>query len=198
MIGMLQRREVDISVQSMTVTVERARAVDFMSTILKDQVKLFVQASGRASLKFYDTFYAFTSQVWSGLVIVCIAIFLLTLVFHRSDKMPKPLQVDIENALAFALRASIMKGYSTLPKRLKGKVLVMTALLFGLAMLSLFRGSLLSKLAVRRMDYTVNSLEDVLREDYDISTSRGTAFSEYFSQAPEGSVRKQLWNKKRE
>ena len=73
---------------------------------------------------------------------------------------------------------------------------MMTVLLFGFFMFSLYRGGVLSRLAVRIESHPINSLEDIPGSDFELGTiGGGTNTHDYFELADEDTIQGKLWKK---
>ena len=194
MVGMLQRKEVDVCIGSVDIQELRSRAIDYTSGIFADNAKIFIQSSGSARLNYYEMFLIFRKDVWQLIVVLLLGTSIVFFLHFRSETDGHSLSQDLTNASALSMRAVILKGHSRVPGRIGGKVGMIAILLFGIMIFALYRGGILSKLAVKKAFYPIASFEDILHSDFDLGTVEGTNTQTYFEQGPEGSVRKSVWS----
>ena len=94
--------------------------------------------------------------------------------------------LDADNVLPFFRDLSI-------------KLSFIAVFIFSLIFASAYNANLVSLLAVKKMDYPVSFIEDILREDNShirLGIMAGTSDQSYFEEAPAGSLLHEIWEKK--
>ena len=218
MVGQMQRKEVDICIGGLTIMEVRSKAVDLSTGIISDQCKIFVH-SGSLDFNYYEMYFIFNNSTWQCILWAVLVTAAVLFIFFHSEKQPRYYQLymliyyeytsimtvscshsrfgfltNLANALALPMRAIIIKGHTRMPIYLGGKIIAITILLFGTMIFSLYRGGLLSKLAVKTSKYPINAMEDILDSPIMLGTlGSSSSLQEYFEHAKPGSLQHNLW-----
>ena len=99
------------------------------------------------------------------------------------------------HSVALVTRALILKGHSRVPKNLmSGKTLVFLTLTMGIMVFACFRGTFLSKLAVKQRFLPIYGMDEVIPAHFMVGTLGGGSSESNFAEAPNTSVMLDVWN----
>ena len=160
-----------------------------------DQFRVFVAPFGQR-INYSELLLTFQMSAWFAIAVMfCVMTFVMFALFQMgTETIFSSSEQNIQSAVAVAYLTLLMRANSRLPvDTFTGRISTAAVLLFGLYILSLFRGAVLSKLAVKKPGLPVNSLEDVLLKDFTLGIFAGTNQEAYFKDAPEGSVPDLIW-----
>ncbi|XP_076063391.1 putative glutamate receptor [Oratosquilla oratoria] len=187
MIGMCQRKEVDMALGPFGVTWERAQVVDFSTTLFVDGFGIFLPRP-RLQKDLSGFLKPLSWEVWLGfLTCLLLGAFLgaLLLLFHNYSFLTWK-GVKAFNS-GWMVRGVLQQAIPRLPRVNAGRVFVGTWILVGLILGAAYRGVLTSLLAVPRVTVPVDSLEDLL--DYGRipwALEYGTSLHQLFADADSG------------
>ena len=194
-VGMLQRAEVDVCIAGLDMRAKRAAiALDYSSAVIMDTCRIFVKSgSAELGLKYEEIFTVYSSPSWAGIAVLTIVATSALFATYHWEKCSRPLLTNLGDSFAQTSRALILKGHSRQPQLFGGKTVMMSVLLFGFFIFSLFRGGILSKLAVHIAHYPLADLADIPGTNLILGTIGGATTSSYFEDANRDSPQKKVW-----
>lgn len=201
MVGMIQRRKADVTLAIAMPSEGRSRVMDQSLALLRDGLKIHAQTSSGYMLSTYSLFDVFNRYVWASIVGIVMLVALLkaacTMTYSLSSSTSPLLVTSSQQeallafrlistyikSLAVAIRWIINQGYQDVDGRLLAslKILMFTVGMTTVILFGCLTGSILSKLAVVRPKYKVESLQDVLEaHNYKIGIPRDGFIQGYF------------------
>ncbi|XP_066984772.1 glutamate receptor ionotropic, kainate glr-3-like [Macrobrachium rosenbergii] len=165
MIGMCQRKEVDIALGPFVMSWDRYQAADFSTTIHFDQYGILVpRPVPEADLAGITKPLAW--QVWMWLsVAICISIvigFLLNIIMRQLSADGLEYEEDSAISPSWIAKVMLSETVSPEPANPVGRTYLLTWMMAGLILQAAYSGVLTSLLAVPKVTIPVDSLEDLL------------------------------------
>ena len=198
--GMLERNEADIVTTFVALDPDRMVVMDASMTIVEDGSRLFVKSSDSMDLNTVDLLLIFylNSWLWLGVMVIVLIVakFYVFMTERRllsTREKGYSVSSNAIDAFAVVTRAMLLMGYGVVSKTKSGKLLLLTIMCLGIVTFTYIRAGILSKLAVKRQRFEVNSLEDVLNSDFQLGTMAGGSSQKYFERSPKDTLQKQLW-----
>nr|XP_027209911.1 probable glutamate receptor [Penaeus vannamei] len=196
MIGMCQRKEVDMALGPFGVTWERAQVVDFSSTLYVDGFGIFLPRP-RQERDLIGFTNPLAWQVWAALGAVLLFTLAIGVVLNLlARRCFRPTdgsagagedQANIILRPLWVVQALLIGSIEKLPSRPSSRVLLAAWLLAGLILSSAYRGVLTSLLAVPRVTVPVDSLEDLVSYGkIPWANEKGTSLHQLFGDATSG------------
>ena len=173
------------------------QAVGFTTPWVNDRYRIFIAPYGQR-INYSELLHAFNMLVWISIIILFFVMtFAAFAAFQTSpETIFSSVEGDIKSAVSLAYLTLLMRCHSRLPiHSVTGKVFTITFFFVGLFILSLYKAALLSKLAVKREDLPVASLEDVFEKGFTLGIYAGTNQEAFFRAAQVGTIEHKIWNK---
>ncbi|XP_045109436.1 glutamate receptor ionotropic, delta-2-like [Portunus trituberculatus] len=164
MIGMNQRREVDMALGPFTISYDRAKVADYATTIHLDNFGIFLPRP-RLEKDLSGFTKPFAWQVWVVLgaaIALSMGLSILFNWFSRGWIPPKAGKYVIDPI--YVIKSLLVETIDNLPEMLTGRVLLGVWLLAALIVQSAYQGVLTSMLAVPWVTVPVDSLDDLGRQ----------------------------------
>ncbi|XP_076349541.1 glutamate receptor ionotropic, delta-1-like isoform X2 [Tachypleus tridentatus] len=193
MIGMLERKEVDVALGPFSITFGRNKVVSFSYPLMIDSYAILTNHFSDDKLALFSFFLSFDWQVWATLVLTLVLVMLTDAVLNVYDGHHKSFTVHLRNSLWNFVRAMLLQGTSPSPVRLWSKFLHSSWWLAVLVLITAFGGQLSALLLLKKSTVLINSLEDLV-EARDITPliGQGSSFHELIQSSSEGSLHEKL------
>ncbi|XP_068206597.1 probable glutamate receptor [Palaemon carinicauda] len=192
MIGMLDRKEVDMAVGPFSVTYERSSAVDFSLDLHVDQYGIFLprplmEEDLMAFLK------PFPWQMWLALIIVMIISMIAGMLMdYLLVKFSGSKVVTFRPV--WIIRALVNEPAETAPTSDTGRIFTATWLIVALIIDTAYSGVLTSLLTIPIVTVPVDSLDDLVAQDkIPWAVERGSAMQQLFMSA-KGDIYKKIYD----
>ena len=197
-VGMLQRGELDMTLIGLGILPSTFRVIDTSVSLYETESKMVIKTSGKFDVNFFEIVRIFSRDSWIALLTVCSVLSVAKACdFGLETRRRGPDIDDWSDGVASVMRAVVLKNYPRVTKWIPGKILLVSLMFMGIVVFNYFRGSFLSKLAIEIPSLEVDSLRDVLESDsFSIGTNPKSSQQNFFEFAPEGSVRRLIWERK--
>ncbi|XP_068215730.1 glutamate receptor ionotropic, kainate glr-3-like [Palaemon carinicauda] len=164
MIGMCQRKEVDVALGPFVMAWDRFQAADFSTTIHFDQYGIILPRP-RREVDLSGVAKPLSWQVWMSLGIsICISL-LIGLIINQirknyigGDRGPTTEKIQT----SWITKVMLAENVNPLPRAPTARMYIITWMLVGLIMHAAYGGVLISLLVVPKVTVPVDSLEDLL------------------------------------
>ena len=202
-IGMLSRKEADMSVQRLAITQLRSKAIAYSIPFINAEHRLFLMRPEPSPS--WTTFINVLGMTyWKSLILVvfsCILCLFLSMAFSSYDSLITSIDSighELKQAIITTLRAmvtyDIIEGGIVSERNSKRFVLGVICL-FGMVNYYVYNGGLIASLMVQHYEMPIKELKDFLdKPEYQLLIKRGGSTELYFSQSSEDHL-KQIWSK---
>ncbi|KAJ9590512.1 hypothetical protein L9F63_016463 [Diploptera punctata] len=167
LMGMLIRNEVDIAMQSMTITSERYQFVDFTMPLIRSSTSIMIRKPSRRSFNWNNFLRPFSNELWLG-VIICMIIltFSLSATFYlrRMYCADEEVEYDIMESFGYVYTSFCQQGCTNNPSAVSSRIVCMIIKLTATVLLSGYSAYLIANLAVHITVLPFTSLETLLRD----------------------------------
>ncbi|XP_046351217.1 glutamate receptor ionotropic, kainate 2-like isoform X1 [Haliotis rufescens] len=196
-VGMLERREVDMAVAALTVTQEREKVMDFVYPYYYDAGGALYKLPDEMSTKWLTLIKPFKWEVFLclGIVFVSMTFFLCGMEFLNIRK--KKLSISMAEVLSSSMwhiSGTFFKhGSHSLPKSQPGRILISFVWLFCIIVVAAYSGNLIAFLTVSKNYPPFKTLAEVTEQtDYTWGTDGGSMWTTLF-QTSNRSDYKKIW-----
>ncbi|XP_076314970.1 putative glutamate receptor [Tachypleus tridentatus] len=209
MIGMLERKEADIAVGSLTITRDREDAIDFTFPFYEEPTKILLPKPETES-KLWTVAKPFRWQVWLAVLLVLFlistTIYFLNLYFVKlRHRNPEDSNIGIESynislygaqhwywQLWYLFGTIIQQGH--LPPLFNGtKLIVAGWWFFAIVLFNTYNGALVSFLSVPKQMKTIDSLAELVdQKNIKWTFLKDSAHQDLFSQSSNSTVYRQI------
>ena len=202
-IGMLSRKEADMSVQRLAITQLRSKAIAYSIPFINAEHRLFLMRPEPSPS--WTTFINVLGMTyWKSLILVVfsgILCLFLSMAFSSYDSLITSIDSighELKQAIITTLRAmvtyDIIEGGIVSERKSKRFVLGVICL-FGMVNYYVYNGGLIASLMVQHYEMPIKELKDFLdKPEYQLLIKRGGSTELYFSQSSEDHL-KQIWSK---
>ena len=188
MVGMLQKREVDVAVVSLAFKSERLDVMDFSDPILKDKITLLSLNHRKRDLNLMAYIDMFTANSWIfiGIVFICLVLFLHALFRWQTPNREKLtiLRVMVVIALAFIQRGE--DESVVMPSRAR-RMAYFTIVMFATFLFASYSALLTSSMIFSTDSASISTFQDLIDRNYKLVMLGGTQQHNQFLNAERGS-----------
>ncbi|XP_021924655.1 glutamate receptor ionotropic, delta-1-like [Zootermopsis nevadensis] len=154
-VGILQRREADASIESLTMTSLRWNVVDLLSPLWVDRKYMFIKAATEFELSWLSIFYPFNCPLWFALIasilLLSTCLGIICQICHRNTEFRRNgLLQNICNSLFFIFSVFCGQGEKLGLTTTSIMVVCVSTDLLVVVLLASYSASLMSYLIVRR------------------------------------------------
>ena len=193
-IGSLALGESDLSAALLTRTLERAKIVDFSSTLILERLTMtIVKPGGQGSSFSFSYAGEFGVDVWLAVIFttVCLAMgFWLNRVLQRK-KVKGSICRDVSTVMVLLIQKDCSPG--CYPDSVTFRALKLCTGLLSILLLGFYTTLLTSSMIVRDPPPAMTSMQDVQDSDYRVIAKENNAAYEVLSQAEPGSILNQIY-----
>ncbi|KAK4321649.1 hypothetical protein Pmani_007564 [Petrolisthes manimaculis] len=167
MIGMLQRKEVELALGPFTITRKREVVCDMSVPVAHDNKALFMVRPGiQSDMKgFLNTF---TLEVWLMILVSmgAVSVAMMSLMWMEANVFNSTTRTTniVTRSLMWTVQTLSQESSDWLPRRTEGRLLVTTWLLASLVFMSSYSGILTAMLTVPRVTIPIDSLADLVSQ----------------------------------
>ena len=195
MVGMLERKESDLAVTDLTVTRDRASAVDFLPSLMEVNEELFMKNPGESlSMDAYIAPFSPDSWIGIGLWAIMVPLILAIILFYSEHKG----YPDIELSYCYNLVAQtlIMRSPKKLPQSVSSRIAFASVMLTGIAFYYHWEAELVSYLAVRKTHLPFKNLKELANHPkYKVIVGQGSIHLDQFRYSNDP-IQKKIWKEK--
>ncbi len=184
MVGMVARKEADLSSAGLTVTRDRQQVVDFTAGFYDDWTAFFVKRSVAAPpVNFTAYVDVFNSYSWLmiGLMMLSAGVVAFTLRNFGKDS-----SWASTGGLALAFKALLQLSHEITSANASSKILVLSISFSAFFLFAHFTADLTAMMTHREPPPTLRSFEDVLAQGYQVIVWAGTSADTYLANALPG------------
>ncbi len=197
MVGMAQRKEVDLVVAALAVTLERSEAIDFTVAYHEGKSTLIVRNptyfGGLEEINLTAYLSVFTPLAWLSLALVLLSVSVAHfLLFLRHGKTSLPSLAS--SAIAFSYKMLLQVGVGTAGPFCY-KVLSLTAAGYVIVFVAYYEGMLTSFMTARLPAPRLQSFADAVDFEYQVVTLDGSKQARDLETAPRGSGRNLVYER---
>ncbi|XP_076442949.1 uncharacterized protein LOC143281595 [Babylonia areolata] len=196
LVGMLERKEVDMVMAPVSVQADREAAMDFTYPFYIDYTTVLLKLPDPADSKWKRLIQPFQPKVhmfiWISLLSVTVVTFLLELVnpFYRTNTKA---MLHLGDMFWYMFGALLTQGGARLPDSQTGRTMVSAFWLFSIVMAAIYGGNLIAFLTVSIDSPPFDTLREMVEQDeYIWGTLGGTFFLTLFEKSPID-VFKKIW-----
>ncbi|TRY78616.1 hypothetical protein TCAL_12146, partial [Tigriopus californicus] len=179
LIGAVNRGEVDMAVQDMSITHLRSKVVDFGIGMFESSARIFVMRPEKA-ISWTTFIFVFSPDFWTCLGI---GLLLVAIGFHLSLKFAE--QISHRNYIESLCSTLMAVGGLSVPEapvKLSSRILFLSFCIFGALVYWSYNAILVSLLAIDKYNIPIKSLEDLLTNGrFRPMVLKDTAYSAYFT-----------------
>ncbi len=191
-IGVLERREVDISITALSMDVERQRVIDFTHPICRQETTLIVKQQNQTRVDLNVYFYALSIGSWFG---VAVSVALISVVITLPKWFAGGFMcTHIMEALAKTLLHLGQRDGLFKETKISTRIVFFTSCLFGCLIFSCYSANLTSSMVNQEVP-VVSSLRQVLDGGYRLAMYRDTYLYDAFRQAESGTLHNEVFQK---
>ncbi|XP_076364677.1 putative glutamate receptor [Tachypleus tridentatus] len=166
MLGMLQRKEADLTAADITASELRDTVVDFTPSIYDDAMSFITLAPGLASQD-WILMKPFTIEIWALFTIsILVSSAVLCLIVYLHNKWipfdSNQEKQSLHSTLDMVIRVALMQGLVQVPKIKSCLVILSTWSLMMVVLAYAYSGSLVASVSIKDWDRPLDSLEDLL------------------------------------
>ena len=195
-VGMLQRKEADISLNWMAITSPRANVMSYSIPIVTVNNKLFMKKPGSAPS--WGTFvYVFSPWYWLSLIstsaIFLICIYCVSYVgleeYHRRPFLSMVVHI-LKYAIIATFRAMALSDVDIEinrqnENRKSWRLMTLVICIFGMVNCLIYNGGLTAFLITQKFDTPIQELNDFhLNQEYQLLVRQGGSNEQYFRESP--------------
>lgn len=189
-VGMLYRNEADIGMQSLSITKDRHKVIDFSTPLIVDQLTFIKGNDHQYDINYWIYVNIFRKEVWFGIALVVglgSAIFFAIAWLHV-DRLHEECDEDFGFLNGFALTCATMlqRDYIFQRRHVVTRITFMSLCLGSYCLLAFYGADLTSGMTVQPTPTILNSMDDVIGKDFKIRTIGASANSDLFKYAPLG------------
>ncbi len=199
LIGMLARREADIIVAFLGVTLERSEVVSFSNTLLESVATLVIVdpsyvGEQRSDINLTAFLSVFSSAGWLVILTLLVVTFLACLVYALAMLGSSRLE-GVLLSLTFSFKPFTRQDLSMGTGSLSSRMLLITVMGYSLVALSYYEGMLTSFMTSKSTSLEFNSFSDSLDLGYQVITVRGSLHETDLKVARPGSGRHKIYQR---
>ncbi len=194
MVGMLSRKEVDVSTAGLTHTYERGLAVDFTMGVLEDVVTLHIynpamRKNLKSTVKFAGFAEVFDLTCW---LVILISMFVLSAAYVAVGFREGEGAVDNFASGVAAVYRSLLQldcGLDSVMRRaLSFKIFLVSVSAMSVVLFAFYTGDITAQMAVRDRPPTLRNFQDVLDAGVGVAVQPNSFDETYLKSAAEGSA----------
>ncbi len=191
LVGMLQRREVDVVAASLAFTLERRKVMSFSHFLFETKSTAIVANPAFLGRKGYIDFQSFltvfTPATWAALVLMLIPLGIVYMgLFGRKGGRGSMLLAWLSFGYKTYLKLGIGDDYLKVPYKKAIRILFIVAPLYALVVSAHFDSVLTLFMSVPPPLSQINSFSDLVDFGYRVVTVKGSQFQTALELAPEG------------
>ncbi len=206
LVGMLERREIDICVAGVNVNSERQAVIDFTFDMYKETESLVTKASGtRQGVNLNGYVETFVPSSW---VVLFIVTFVVSLVLSGVRKLASAKasaspstelgykDLSVVSAFALVVLMVFQRDFS-IPNRVwSTKVAYLTACIYSFFIFAGCTATLTSTTISLPKDFSIESFEDLLKTDLKLGVWENSEIHDKFRYAHEGTIEHTVYKEK--
>ncbi len=195
-VGMVQKKEVDIGVAPLAVTLERSEVIDFLPDLFfKTRVALHIVNPAYVDASFDSVnFLAYVRVFAPGAWLLLLAIFVLICVGHYAAMKRNPfphqhisLSGAASSSLEFAYKNALQLDIAFTVKGFSSKVFLLTTSAFSIVIMAHYEAMITSFMTQKTQLPEIDSFADTIDLGYQVVVEKGTYHLTRFQTAPVGS-----------
>ncbi|XP_040579694.2 uncharacterized protein [Lepeophtheirus salmonis] len=190
-IGMIERREADIGIGTITRTYDRAQAVDFSLGFVEQFLTFFAHVPQELP-KWQAILWPFDKMTWLMVFLTMIIFFIFYVLVYGGTTSEKK-GISVSTALIQTWSSFLNQGINH-PKELYLRILLGTWFLYSYCIILSYGGSLISFLTSTYKEKPIESLQDIVKGDLFVTTLEGTLYESLF-EGSDVSIYQKIWEK---
>jgi hypothetical protein len=202
MVGQLSRREADICAGGLTITQERAQAIDYSLGLIEDTVSISMinpalTGVSTRQINLMVFLGIFTKHAWLLILVVVITISGC----HAVTRLPIKDYLKL-HYLTVGFCGGFYNFFLDIMQRgpsienvegISMKILALTSATTAYFLFSFYTGDLTASMTVGNQEISIRSLQDVLDSDYTLSVAENAVYHDLFKNSDPGSVHGKLY-----
>ncbi len=198
-IGMLDRKEIDIAVAPLAITDERADVVDFMTSFFEGKATLSIvnPAHKRTPINFAAFLIVFSPYTWLTILVAFMIIWTLQLGHTLTEKnIPRSIKIfSLGLSSMFWSFKAMLQLQNFNPHSLSNKIFVITVAVFFFIILSYYQAMLTSFMTVNAPAAKITSHLDAAEKGYQMIVLEGTSQARDLETALPGTGRYEVYSR---
>ena len=185
LIGMCERKEIDIAPADLGVTKDRSSVADFLPGITPTYQQLYIR-NPAASNNWQAYLEPFQPSCWIVIIgfLTFIPFLVAAILSYGNERCAE--EYGLIGSFIFVSKAMIMRTTSTMPFSYSSRITFFTIMLAGSFLYWHWEASVISFLSVRKTDLPIRTLKDVLEKtNLKLLLHRGTLYVDEFRHAKE-------------
>ncbi|TRY72125.1 hypothetical protein TCAL_09051 [Tigriopus californicus] len=196
-VGMLHRNEADIGMQSLSITKDRNKVIDFSTPLIFDKLTFIKGNELQYDINYWIYINIFRKEVWFGIAIIIAlgsAIF-SAISWLQIDCLHEELEEKFGVANGFALTCATMlqRDYLFERKHVVTRITFMSLCLGSYCLLAFYGADLTSGMTVHPRPTILRSMNDIIGKDFQIRVVGASANSDLFIYAPVGTPMNRIY-----
>ncbi|XP_043243542.1 glutamate receptor 1-like isoform X2 [Amphibalanus amphitrite] len=204
-IGELVRREADMAIAPLSISLRREQAVFFTKPFMTLGISIMIKKPIRKNPGFFSFLNPFSREIWLCVVFayfgVSIVLFLVSRFSPYEWRLEETVlgtavtnEFTIYNSLWFVLGSLLKQGSDISPRSISGRLVGACWWFFCLILVSSYTANLAAFLTVERLVTPINSVEELASQsDVEYGTMRAGATTDFFKNSKLG-VYQRMWD----
>ena len=198
MIGMVVRGEVDVAAASLTRTMERDDVTSFSITIMDDFSTLVLPVGGKPAIQVWVYLKIFSTTTWAIIcaALICIALgsyVMNALGLSRFHGTNDPEDFTIVNGIGLSMLFLMQLSYDMNRSTISSRILLLMCGISFYLIFAYYTSDLTAQMTSKPQGSPVKSFEDVIKGDYKIIVTPGTAQFAQLKNSVPGSAKYQVY-----